>query len=104
MRVTPGTRPQPWSAGSEWIIRTAGGFSPSVTRARSPGARPANSAAIRAVAAAASVKSRPANHSPGRASWTYAWITPPASRWAVMPLPGVSAYIAPSPTAAAVPG
>ena len=51
-------------------MRGTGAASPSVISAVSVGADPPNSAAIRAVAAAASVKSMPAIHSAGRFSST----------------------------------
>ena len=83
-------------------MRGTGAVSPSVISAVSSGAHPSNSAATRAVAAAASVKSMPATHSAGRFSSTYVCRMSPASRCATIPFPGVSAYMAPPPTASAV--
>ena len=68
--VTPGTRPHWWAIGSELIGRRVGVVSASVISAVSCVAQPSNSAATRAVAAAASVKSMLSNHCSGRVSTT----------------------------------
>ena len=69
-RVTPGTRSHRCPIGRAWRGRRTGAVSPSVISAVSSGAQPSNSSAIRAVAAAASVKSMAANQSCGLVSAT----------------------------------
>ena len=82
-------------------MRGIGAVSPSVISAVSSGAHPSNSAATRAAAPVASVKSMPAIHSAGQFSSTYVCRMSPASRCATIPFPGASAYMAPPPTASA---
>ena len=61
--MTPATRSQLCSAGSAYSGRHTGALSLAVMSAVSSGAQPSNSRAMRAVAAALSLKSMPANQS-----------------------------------------
>jgi hypothetical protein len=69
-------------------MRGLSAVSLSVISAVSSGAHPSNSAATRAVAVEASVKSMPAPHSEGRISSTYVCRMSPASRCATIPFLG----------------
>lgn len=82
-------------------MRATGAVSPSVISALSSGAQPSNSAATRAVAAEASVKSIAGDPVGGAVQLHVRVQDVSASRCATIPLSGVSAYMAPTPTASA---